>query len=93
MHWCETYYSLLVALCIDGNVFVVTRKEPVGVAGQIIPWVSFYFILLRFISSHLQFELIVGKLNCLKIELSSFDARLEMGSGSGCGMHYRHETG
>ncbi|XP_032794596.2 retinal dehydrogenase 1 [Daphnia magna] len=22
----------------DGNVFVVTRKEPVGVAGQIIPW-------------------------------------------------------
>jgi len=30
---------------IDGNVFVVTRKEPVGVAGQIIPWVS------RFVSS------------------------------------------
>ena len=22
----------------DGNVFVVTRKEPVGVAAQIIPW-------------------------------------------------------
>jgi hypothetical protein len=32
------------------------------------------------------------KLNCLKTELSSFDARLEMGSGSGCGMHHRHET-
>jgi acyl-CoA reductase-like NAD-dependent aldehyde dehydrogenase len=58
MHWCGTYYSL-VSLCIDGNVFVVTRKEPVGVAGQIIPWVLFYFILLRF---YLEFELICGNL-------------------------------
>ena len=29
------FFSLL-----DGKIFVVTRKEPVGVCGQIIPWVT-----------------------------------------------------
>ena len=27
---------------LDGNIFDVTRKEPVGVCGQIIPWVIYY---------------------------------------------------
>ena len=30
-----------MCIYLDGNIFVVTRKEPVGVCGQIIPWVKF----------------------------------------------------
>jgi len=30
---------------LDGNIFVVTRKEPVGVCGQIIPWVFIIWFL------------------------------------------------
>jgi len=65
---------------LDGNVFVVTRKEPVGVAGQIIPWVFkqkkmslFSFIMIKILHD--------------LIEFPDFDALLEMGPGFGCRLY------
>lgn len=71
---------LHLVFILDGNVFVVTRKEPVGVAGQIIPWVFkqkkmslFSFIMIKILHD--------------LIEFPDFDALLEMGPGFGCRLY------